>query len=67
MNMSEATVLSLFKAKEKQEEKKESTIDPETLDTFEQIMKRNRENEERQKRERAQANKSVLRSYRIKS
>jgi hypothetical protein len=34
--------------------------------TFEQIALRNRENAERLRKERSQANKNVLRSYRIK-
>jgi hypothetical protein len=34
--------------------------------TFEQIAMRNRENAERLRKERSQANKNVLRSYRIK-
>lgn len=34
--------------------------------TFEEIMKRNKENEERLKKERLTNNKSTLRSYRIK-
>ena len=61
--MSETKVLSLFKVKEKQD----SQLDAETVESFEQIMKRNKENEERQKRERAKANKGVLKSYNIKS
>lgn len=34
--------------------------------TFEEISRRNAENAERLKKERSQANKNVLRSYRIK-
>jgi hypothetical protein len=43
----------------------ESTAASENL-TFEQIAHRNRENAERLRKERSQANKNVLRSYRIK-
>ena len=43
----------------------ESTAASENL-TFEQIAQRNRENAERLRKERSQANKNVLRSYRIK-
>jgi hypothetical protein len=43
----------------------ESTAVSENL-SFEQIAQRNRENAERLRKERSQANKNVLRSYRIK-
>ena len=35
--------------------------------SFEEIARKNRANEERLKKERAKANKAVLRSYRIKN
>lgn len=53
-------VISLFaKREKKQEEEAEG-------ETFEQTMERNKKNAERVVKERADANKSVLRSYRIK-
>lgn len=56
-------VISLFDAKRKvSEEEEESTEGM----TFKEIAERNHKNAERLRKERNQANKSVLRSYRIK-
>ena len=41
--------------------------DEEKIETFEEVAARNKKNAERMARERAATNKSVLRSYRIKS
>jgi len=67
-NSDKANVVSLFDAKQKAadahqiaDEKKESEM------TFEEIVERNKRNAERMRRERLMANKSVLRSYRIKN
>jgi predicted HAD superfamily phosphohydrolase len=56
-------VINLFEARDKQEalEIKES------VENFDQVMLTNKQNEERLRKERLQANKSVLRSYRIKN
>jgi hypothetical protein len=54
-----------FKSKTKkvvEEETKENTLAP---TNFEELIKKNKENEERLKKERAQDNKNVKRSYRI--
>lgn len=70
-------VVSLFKAKEaKQEEaaqegaKQDASSKPSDSDIqafFKQIMEANSKNQNRQKKDRNNANKSVLRSYRIKN
>ena len=59
-----SNVINLFKKKKKEEEKPEQN--QEVLDFFENIKQKNTENEERLRKERLKANKSVLRSYRIK-
>lgn len=58
-------VVSLFSRKNAKVEdaKKEDTVE-ENL-SFEEVMRRNLENTERMKRERAKANKGVIRSYRL--
>lgn len=64
-------VISLFDSKKKAEaaapeqQKTEGEGSTEGL-TFDEVMKQNAKNKERMERERANANKSVLRSYRIK-
>lgn len=63
-----AKVINLFEAKAKKEEEfveLNENKDDSGL-SFEEIMERNRKNAERVKRERAEANKSVTRSYRLK-
>lgn len=59
-------VIDIFEAKRKKEAK-----DPEKQDSadglFADIIKKNSSNEERQKRDRIKANKSVLKSYRIRT
>lgn len=57
-----SNVVNIF---EKREKKADSKADNET--SFAEQMERNRKNKERIAKERAEKNKSVLRSYRIKS
>jgi len=71
-NTENENVISLFAprddAKKKPTISKEATPTEASEDgTFEEIALRNMANQERLKRERLNANKSVLRSYRIKS
>lgn len=58
-------VINIFDRKKVKEETKvietETTID----EKFKELIKLNKENEERIKKERAQANKNVKKSYRI--
>ncbi len=58
--------LSAKKAEKKDPDAKDEQLQEEAM-TFEEIQARNRKNAERVAKERSQANKSVLRSYRIKS
>lgn len=58
-----SNVVNMF---DKSTKKKEKSKDSEELDQFELAAKRNAETKERLKRERLNANKYVLRSYRIK-
>jgi hypothetical protein len=63
-------VVSIFdaKKKEKTEETKEKASEAKDSElSFDEIMKKNKAIEERMKKERLNANKSVLRSYRIKN
>ena len=53
-------VISMF------DRKPESKGDDSEELTFEEIVKRNMENKERMRRDRAKANKGVIRSYRLK-
>jgi hypothetical protein len=55
-------VINLFdrEVEEKKEETEEETM------SFEEIMRKNAENKERMRKERAKANKGVVRSYRLK-
>jgi hypothetical protein len=63
-----AKVINLFEAKAKKEAEEGGEINPcgEVASSFEEIMEQNRKNAERVKRERAEANRSVTRSYRLK-
>ena len=60
-----ANIISLSR---KAQEKKDpsAVVDNATEPTFEEIMRRNIENLERMARERAKANQSVIKSYRLK-
>lgn len=61
-------VVSIFpKMREKNAEKKEETNEETDVLTVEEVAAKNKANNERLKKERANANKSVLRSYRIKN
>lgn len=61
-------VVSLFSAREKAKstEAEVEAKEPENQESFADVMNRNQKNKERLEKERASANKSVLRSYRIK-
>ena len=59
-------VVSIFSAKSKSEEADKVEEKNEEDLTFEEIMTRNKRNSDRMRKERNSANKSVLRSYRIK-
>ena len=61
-------VVSLFarKSSEGAAQNAEHAVDPND-ESFTDIMERNRKNKERVEKERLNANKSVLRSYRIKN
>lgn len=64
----EAKVVSLFANRENTKEAKSEEAEEGTEgETFAEIVARNMANKERLKRERNNANKSVLRSYRIKN
>lgn len=55
--------INMFEAKRKREKEEGSSAAEES---FAEIAERNKKNAERLAKERAQANKNVLRSYRIK-
>jgi hypothetical protein len=63
-----SNVVSLFAARQKADEEASTgtSESAEPTESFEQVMARNDKNKERLAKERASANKSVLRSYRIK-
>lgn len=65
-----SNVVSLFSARKKEDEApanlQSSTISAADEEAFADVMARNMKNQERMAKERANANKSVLRSYRIK-
>jgi hypothetical protein len=61
-----SNVVSLFDKKKEKEEKTETTEKVEVKETFEEAMKRNEATKQRMEKDRLNANKSVLRSYRIK-
>lgn len=63
---SNSNVVSLFRAKKSTEDNGKEEEEEEE-ERFEDVMARNAKNKERMARERANANRSVLRSYRIKS
>ena len=60
-----SNVINIFDAQLKKAIKKDTEDDKKA--SFEEQMRKNKETEERVARERANANKSVLRSYRIKN
>ena len=63
-------VVSIFAARQKAEATKndqKQNSDGSLEDLFEDIIRRNLQNSDRQKKDRNKANKSVLRSYRIKN
>jgi hypothetical protein len=62
-NMSDDKVVSITDAPKKKDT--DTKQDTEEL-SFEEIVKKNMENKERMKRERAKANKGVVRSHRLK-
>jgi len=66
-NSQNENVVSLFAGKNKAKGD-ESKVDakPEDQESFSDVMERNMKNKERIEKERLNANKSVLRSYRIK-
>lgn len=55
-------VVSIFSKKKDTENVSESK----ELETFEEVIKRNKETAERMKKDREKANKGVIRSYRLK-
>jgi hypothetical protein len=55
----------IIELKKKRDQKKEEVKPAEEL-SFEEVVKRNKENAERMKKEREKANKGVIRSYRLK-
>lgn len=66
-----ADIIDFKKAKEEKEEKDltgegKEVIDKTTEEILANIQKKNEEDKEKRKKERLDANKSVLRSYRIK-
>jgi hypothetical protein len=65
-----SNVVSLFNARKKEDETsanlQDSPISSTDEESFADVMARNMKNQERMAKERANANKSVLRSYRIK-
>lgn len=64
--MSGDKVVSLSKKREEKQQQPETVTQPQEEANFAEIMRRNKENEERLKKERAKNNKSVTRSYRLK-
>lgn len=65
-----SNVVSLFNSRKKEDETpanlQSSTASAADEESFADVMARNMKNQERMAKERANANKSVLRSYRIK-
>lgn len=59
-------VVSIFAKKNAEEKENRAAETPEGTSSFSDIMRQNQKNKERMEKERASANKSVLRSYRIK-
>lgn len=64
--MSDNKVVSLKEKREEKQQETTQTTQPQTETDFAEIMKRNKEKEERLKKERAKNNQSVTRSYRLK-
>lgn len=71
-NTADSKVVSLFESRSKSKEENADTAQAsseskaEETPSFQDVMKQNQKNKERLERERLSANKSVLRSYRIK-
>jgi hypothetical protein len=66
-NSQNENVVSLFAAKNKaKDEESKVEVKAEDQESFSDVMERNMKNKERIEKERLNANKSVLRSYRIK-
>jgi hypothetical protein len=67
-NVNNNSTLNVISLTRKTQEKKSDTTDVENSaePTFEEIMRRNMENRDRMARERAKANQSVIKSYRLK-
>jgi hypothetical protein len=70
-NTSDSKVVSIFTNRNKDKDKEQDTksasdVKSEEDPSFEEVMKQNQKNKERMEKERLSANKSVLRSYRIK-
>ena len=65
MNNASSNVVSLFNPKNENSLNSDPT--PQEELSFMEVMRRNKTNEDRLKRERAKANKSVIRSYRLKT
>ncbi len=62
-----SNVVSLFQRREQQAQVASSETDDKKEESFEEVAARNKKNAERLAKERNAANKSVLRSYRIKN
>jgi hypothetical protein len=66
-NSQNENVVSLFAAKNKAKDAESKVeVKAEDQESFSDVMERNMKNKERIEKERLNANKSVLRSYRIK-
>ena len=67
-SLKQSNVVSLFTARQKEEDSTEQSepMVKKSSASFEEIMMKNTKNKERLAKERATANKSVLKSYRIK-
>jgi hypothetical protein len=70
-NASDSKVVSIFESRNKSKSdeetpQSETAAQAENPLSFQEVMKQNQKNKERMEKERLSANKSVLRSYRIK-
>ncbi len=65
-NQADSNVVSLFN-KKAAKDASATEVAPKAEESFEDVMTRNAKNRERMAKERANANKSVLRSYKIKN
>jgi hypothetical protein len=63
---SDEKIVSLKDFKKNQEKQDDATEKQETQAGFDEIIRKNKENQERVKREREKSNKGVIRSYRLK-